>query len=310
MKQYLFFFVFSLLCFTSTASKACEITVLSTTDGYNVGSEVTFTTSSAQSYYWLYAGLVTPTSSNTGQTFTVRIDAPGQISVSVTRFVNGTCVACDPIRITGITPAPCELEIQQIIPMNYAEGCGCLFKRGEFRLICPETGEEVRADWEIQQNGANAFHCVSWGCTAPSPSTTPYRESNTNRIKPVPQCNWANTQVTIIAYAHNTNNILASKSFTIGVGACEDPDPFPKSLRLNVEQNELSFNNESDQVYDLEVYDIVSNKKVVSLNDQKLPHGNYVFNLKGKLLHDTFYLVVVKDQSGAIVLKKKISIKD
>lgn len=302
MQKYLFTILLSLCCLlgASSATQACKISQISATNGYYVGSQVTFSTPTAQAYFWTVSGPATIIGSNTNQNLTIEITGPGNIYVNVTRFVNGQCIACSGRTIVGeAIPACTDFQIIQYIPMTYGEDCNCWTKRGHYVLKCGD--EDVFADWEISPNGNNGS-CIYWGCTIPSSS----RQLNSTWIKPHPTCNWVNMQVTIKAYTPGTNNLLASKTVTILPCDAGGPKGFKEGLNIDFDEKQLSFSNESAKAYDLTVIDVLTGKEVTTLKQQHLAKGNYVFNLKDKLIRDKFYLVVVKDQQGKTVISKKI----
>ena len=303
MKKALQLLTLSLFLVLSTSvAWACSITQTGTTNGYYVNSEVSFTTSSAQAYYWSVSGPATIVGSKTSQNFKIKITGTGNITVNVTRFVNGSCVNCGSFSFTGTTP--CSYSIVEYIPMTYSASCNCLTKRGDYSLKCGSS--TVSADWEITPNGNNGS-CIYWGCSTPASS----RATNTTTIKPIPMCNWVGLNVTIKAYAPGTNTLLASKIVTIQSCGFEDDFPIKREgFQLNLDKNQLEINNSSITPYDIEVYDVLSGKKVKTLNDQKVEQGQYSYNLAKVLTKNQLYMIVIKDQEGNVITRKKIKIAE
>ena len=282
---------------------ALSITKTGATNGYYVGSDVSFTTTAAQSYYWTVSGPATIIGSRTSRNFTIRITGAGSVTVSVVIFANGSCQACAPFSFTSSTQ-PCPYSITEWIPMAYSSSCSCIQKRGDYSLYdC--NGTTVRADWEVQPNSGG--NCIYWGCSSPGTS----RFLNTTTVKPIPMCAWGGLQVTVNAYQPGTNNLLASKVVTIQ--NCLDIKQFKTGEKdsgfdLQIQKNTLHINIQDDAVYTIDALDAFSNERLEI--SASLSKGTHEMDLSEKLLPKRMYLILLRNKEGGIVERKKMMLSE
>ncbi len=202
----------------------------------DVGETTTLTAASGQSYYWTVSGPATINGSNTGQSISITATGTGNIQVCVTVFDGGNCYDC----CTTVKCNPCGITIIELVPMCWSPTANCYVRRGDFTARdC--HGNPVAVDWDVSPKGGPNALCMNLGCNTPF-----IQRKYSTTVEPVPMCPWTNLNVTIYAYEHGTNNLLATYVATI-----ETCPSGPKGSVFGLKTQTIETN--SDPTVDLEV---------------------------------------------------------
>lgn len=197
--------------------------------------------------------------------------------------------------------------------MRYGASCHCWEKRGHY-VAKDCNGDLVAGDWEILPYGNNNGTCIYSGCTTPFDQ----RVLNTASIKPHPTCNWVGMNTTIYLYEQSTNNLLDTKTVTIG--SCKGKFPknkatdVPSGKVLNVLNNQpggdISFEIDASELPDLSIESIAisSGKKDVLYSSDSMNEGILNIDFPNATFEKGMYLIVVKSGNRVIAQEKILNL--
>lgn len=292
-----------MLLFAVNLKAQCFINPISVT--MEVGETKVFTVTSGQAYYWTITGPGTIISGQTSQSVTIQATGAGTITLYAVVFVNGQCFECH----TYIPCNPCGVQIQELIPMRYGTSCHCWEKRGDY-IARDCHGNIVPGDWEISPNGNNGS-CIYSGCNTPFSGRI-----HGSTIKPLPTCNWAGMNTTIRLYQQNTNNLLASKTVTIGW--CKGK--YPKKVAMpdkvltvlnNQPGGDTSFEINATELMDVRIECIAlsSGKNHVLYSTKSVDQGIINVDFPNASFENGMYLIIVKSGTSIIAKEKILNLK-
>ena len=213
-RQYLFA-ILTFVLFTTFSSSAFGV-CFNYNSTMNAGQNQTISASiSAQAYYWSVSGPISIVGSRTGSSVTIHANGSGTGTVTLNTYTNGSCSNCGSAAIC-IVNAPCNYTIDEWQEMCSGQLLSrCAIFAGEY-IVKDCQNNTIAADWEVSHN--NGPFCMQYGC----------QNNGTGRFfgtvfRPYPLCNMVGQIVTVRAYQHGTNTLLASISTLIDLcdGGCK-----------------------------------------------------------------------------------------